>query len=282
MELNAQIEKRIAINTKKAYTSDLAYIQRWGNLTFANFNFPMSEHAVLSFVTDHLQGMDAVKEQQLMSLLFRNGYKAKSGLHSLATVRRRLSALNIHHKELGHDNSCFSNKVKSLINTISKTEQQGTKQEVVTEDILDKLLATCDTSLKGIRDKAILLLAWTSSARRSEVIAIQVKHLTSIGSDFLLKISARNFNMSPSFDATITGKAAQALQNWIETAAITEGFIFRSIGKGGKISDNPLSPIDVNRIVKQRCRATGLDDKQFGAHSLRSGCLIGIENRPLL
>src|ERR1700738_72596 len=111
VELNARIEERVTMNTKKAYASDLAYIQQWAHITFENFSFPMTEGAVLLFITDHLQGMEAAKEKQLMSPLLRNGYKAKPGLHSLATVHRRLSALTAHHKEQGYDNPCSSNTV---------------------------------------------------------------------------------------------------------------------------------------------------------------------------
>jgi hypothetical protein len=46
--------------------------------------------------------MPATKEKQLMSTFIRNGYKAKLGLHSLATVQHRLSALTAYHRERGY------------------------------------------------------------------------------------------------------------------------------------------------------------------------------------
>ena len=42
-----------------------------------------------------------------------------------------------------------------------KTVEKAAPQKAITKDVLEKLLATCDNSIKGIRDKAFLLLAWT-------------------------------------------------------------------------------------------------------------------------
>ena len=260
-------------NTQKAYASDLAYIQQWAHITFGNFSLPMTECAILLFITDHQQGMERAKEEQLMSPLLRNGYKAKPGLHSLATVRRRLSTLTAHHKKLGYDDPCSGNRVKHLLHAMSETEKKTIQRKAVTIDILEKLLAVCDDSIKGIRDKAILLLA-SGGRRRSEITAAQVEHLTRMGDDFLLHIPAHNPKKSCTLEVPVKGMAAQTLQDWMTVAAVRQGAIFRAVNKHGKVSSNPLSPIDVNRIVKNRCKAAGLNEKQFGAHSLRSGFLV--------
>jgi integrase len=274
IQLNTKMEARVAMNTTKAYVSDLAYIQQWAHLTFENFSFPMTEDIILLFITDHLQGMEATKEKRLMSPLLKNGYKAKPGLHSLATVRRRLSALTLYHKERGYNDPCSVNTVKHLLHTMSKTEKKTIAQKAITKDMLEKLLTACDSSIKGIRDKAILLLAWTTGGRRrSEIIAAQVEHLTSIGDDFLLHIPTRNPKRGLALDVSIKGETAQALLDWMRVAVVRQGAIFRAVNKCGKVSSNPLSPIDVNRIVKNCCKAAGFNERQFGAHSLRSGFL---------
>jgi integrase len=275
MEPNAKMGAGVAMNTTKAYASDLSYIQQWVHLTFGSFSFPMTEDIILLFITDHLQGMEAAKEKQLMSPLLRKGYKAKSGVHSLATVRRRLSALTIQHKERGYNDPCSGNTVKYLLHTMPKTEKKTVQQKAVTKDILEKLLTVCDDSIKGMRDKAILLLAWTTGGRRcSEIIAAQVEHLTSMGDDFLLHIPTHNPKRGYALDISVKGRTAQALRDWMRVAAVRQGIIFRAVNKRGKVSCNPLSPIDVNRIVKNRCKAAGLNEKQFGVHSLRLGFLM--------
>jgi integrase len=274
MELNFRMKERVAMNTKKAYASDLAYIQQWAHITFGNNNFPVTEDAILLFITDHLQGMEEKKEKELISPLLKNAYKAKWGPHSLKTVRRRLSALTAYHRERGYDDPFSYSSVKYLIDTISKTEKKTIQQRPITKDILDKLLTTCKDNTQGIRNKAILLLAWTSGARRSEIAAAQVEHLTSIGEDFLLHIPTSNPKEISLFDIPVKGRAAQAIRDWMTAASVKQGILFRAVNKHGKISDNPLSPVDVNRVVKHCCKVAGFDEHQFSAHSLRLGFLM--------
>jgi integrase len=208
MELNFRMKERVAMNTRKAYASDLAYIQQWARITFGNSNFPMKEDAILLFITDHLQGMEEKKEKELMSPLLKNSYKANWGLHSLKTVRRRLSALTAYHRDRGYDDPCSYSSVKHLIDLVSKTAKKTIQQKPITRDILDKLLTACKRNIQGIRNKAILLLAWTSGARRSEITAAQVEHLTSIGEDFLLHIPTSNPRGDSLFDVTVSGSTA--------------------------------------------------------------------------
>jgi integrase len=268
------MENRLTINTKKAYASDMAYIQQWAYITFGSFNCPIAEDTVLLFITDHLQGMEIAKEWKLTSPVLKNGYKAKSGLHSLATVRRRLSALTAHHKELGYEDPCSGKAVKHLIQTMSRAEKKTIQQKAITTDIFEKLIAICDDSVKGIRNKAILLLAWTTGGRRrSEIAAAQVEHLTSVGDNFLLHIPLNNSRSRNELAIPVEGRAAQSLRDWMQVADVRNGAIFRSVNKCGKVSNNRLAPIEVNRIVKNCCKAAGFDEKQFGAHSLRSGFL---------
>jgi integrase len=276
MELNFRMKERVAMNTKKAYASDLAYIQQWAHITFGNSNFPMTEDAILLFITDHLQGMEEKKEKKLMSPLLRSGYKANWGPHSLKTVRRRLSALTAYHKDQGYDDPFSYSSVKHLIDTLPKIAKKTIQQKPITKDILDQLLTTCKDSTQGIRNKAILLLAWTSGARRSEIAAAQVEHLMSVGEDFLLHIPTSNSRRDSLFNVPVIGSAAQALREWMSVASVKQGSIFLSVNKHGKISDNPLSPVDINRVVKNCCKAAGFDKQQFSAHSLRLGFLMQI------
>lgn len=231
MEFNTKMDRVRNIN--KAYASDLAYIQQWARITFGNFSFPMTEREVLLFITDHLQGMEVEKEKQLMSPLLRNGYKAKPGLHSLATVRRRLSALTAYHKELNYEDPCSGKAVKHLLHTIPKIGKKTMQQKAMTKDIFEKLLAVCDDSIKGVRDRAILLLGWTSGGlRRSEIATAQVEHLTSIGDDFLLHISVKNSKRNHTIKVPVKGKAAQALRNWMVVATIRQGGYLSSSKQG--------------------------------------------------
>lgn len=153
--------------------------------------------------------------------------------------------------------------------------------------MLEQLLDTCDDSLRGRRDRALLLFAWSSGGRRrSEVAGADMRHLRAVGpQEFIYTLAHSKTNQSgrdaPENHKPVTGRAAQALADWLRAAAIQEGPIFRRIRKGGHVGE-PLSPAAVRDIVKQRCALAGVEG-DFSAHSLRSGFVTeaGRQNVPL-
>jgi integrase len=98
---------------------------------------------------------------------------------------------------------------------MAKTKEKAAPQKAITKDVLEKLLTTCDGSVKGIRDKAILLLAWASGGfQRSNLVAAQAEHITSMGNDLLLHIPVHNAKTGCAINVPVKGRAAQALLNW--------------------------------------------------------------------
>jgi len=67
-------------------------------------------------------------------------------------------------------------------------------------------------------------------------------------------------------------RAKAVLHDWLQAAGITEGLVFRSVGKGGKVHQ-AMTDRAVANIIKERAEAAGLDAAQFSGHSLRSGFL---------
>lgn len=61
------------------------------------------------------------------------------------------------------------------------------------------------------------------------------------------------------------------MKAWLEAAGITEGPIFRSKKKGGKLTSERLTDRSVADILKKRSAAAGLDTNALSGHSLRSG-----------
>jgi integrase len=59
--------------------------------------------------------------------------------------------------------------------------------------------------------------------------------------------------------------------DWMRAANITEGTVFRGLGKWEHLQARPLTPKAINDIIKRRCRLAGLNPAEFSAHGLRSG-----------
>lgn len=63
-----------------------------------------------------------------------------------------------------------------------------------------------------------------------------------------------------------------AYLDWINTAGLSEGPVFRSISRWGKISDSSIHPDSLNAILKTLWKDVGLiDADRYSSHSLRRG-----------
>jgi integrase len=161
------------------------------------------------------------------------------------------------------------------------------RKAALTREPLQALVDTCDDSLRGLRDRALLLFAWSSGGRRrAEVAAATRENVRQVAERlWIYTLDHAKGNQSgvdrAENDKPIAGAAADALAAWLAASRIQTGALFRRIRKGGCLGE-PLSAAAVRRIVRERCRLAGLDG-DFSAHSLRSGFVTeaGRQNVPL-
>jgi len=284
-------------NTRNSYQSAMRYLAAWHALRFERqMQLPLNVACVLQFIIDHAQrqtgaGLASEMPVHMDRALVEAGYKAREGPLSHNTLVHRMAVLSKAHQVHGLANPCQDGAVRELMSRTRKAYarrgEQPAKKDALTRDLLEQLLQTCDDSLRGRRDRALLLFAWSSGGRRrSEVAGADMRHLRAVGpQEFIYTLAHSKTNQSgrdvPENHKPVTGRAAQALADWLRAAAIQEGPIFRRIRKGGHVGE-PLSPAAVRDIVKQRCALAGVEG-DFSAHSLRSGFVTeaGRQNVPL-
>ncbi|KFJ13226.1 phage integrase family protein [Delftia acidovorans] len=284
-------------NTRNSYQSAMRYWAAWHALRFERqMQLPLDVPCVLQFIIDHAlrqtgAGLASEMPAHMDRALVEAGYKAREGPLSHNTLVHRMAVLSKAHQVHGLANPCQDGAVRELMSRTRKAYarrgEQPAKKDALTRDLLEQLLQTCDDSLRGRRDRALLLFAWSSGGRRrSEVAGADMRHLRAVGpQEFIYTLAHSKTNQSgrdaPENHKPVTGRAAQALADWLRAAAIQEGPIFRRIRKGGHVGE-PLSPAAVRDIVKQRCALAGVEG-DFSAHSLRSGFVTeaGRQNVPL-
>lgn len=138
---------------------------------------------------------------------------------------------------------------------------------------LQALLATCTDGLRGVRDRALLLLAWSGGGRRrSEVVGLQVTDVRRLDADTWLYAlgTTKTDTTGVRREKPLKGAAAHALATWLAAAPATSGPLFRRLHRGGRVGTTALTPDHVARIVQRRAKLAGLDG-DWAAHSLRSG-----------
>lgn len=181
------------------------------------------------------------------------------------------------------------------------TKPPRVKEAVLGEDLI-AMLATLGHDLRGLRDRAILLLGFAGGLRRSEIVGLDVMRPNPLnGNDSdgagWIEIFAEGMLV------TLRGKTGwrevevgrgssdhtcpvAALETWIKFGRIARGPLFRRIFRDNKTVDvERLSDKHVARLVKQTVLAAGirsdLPDADrgllFAGHSLRSGLASSAE-----
>lgn len=262
-----------APNTRRALAGDLRYFERWHELrTGALFTWPLSVDAVLLFVADHLEGLPEAVDAALVA----EGAKAAPGPHSLATVQRRVSSLSQAHRLQQLPNPCQAEPVRQLLSKARKRAarrgETPSRKAAATRDVLDEMLAACGDDLSGLRDRALLLFAFASGGRRrSEVAVARVDDLTAVDGGYLYTLRrSKTDQTGEGVELPILGRAAAALNDWLEAAGIADGPVFRAVDRWGNVGGR-MSGRAVGEAVKRCASAAGLDAKDFGGHSLRRG-----------
>ena len=272
-------------NTLRSYHSALRYWAAWYALRYRRpIALPVSEAVVLQFIVDHAQRYDP--EGRLVSelpdlldqALVAGGFKTKLGAPALNTLVHRVAVLSKAHQVEGQPNPCEQPRVRELLSKTrrgyAKRGALPRKKPALTREPLEALLETCDSTLAGLRDRALLLFAFSSGGRRrSEVTSATMENTQPEGAGFVFTLSHSKTNQSGAERSDnhkpIVGRAAQALSVWLGAARIQAGPIFRRVRRGNVVGE-PLSPAGVRDIVKSRALLAGLGDG-FSAHSLRSG-----------
>jgi integrase len=291
LALNAQeaaaafIAAGTAANTVRSYRSALTYWSAWLQLRYdqALGDAPLLPAVAIQFVLDHLSrpleqgGWAHLLPPSIDAALVAARVKSKLGPLAYNTVSHRLAVLGKWHRLNEWDSPCEAPALKILLREARKAQsRQGVsvrKKTAVVLEPLQALLATCTDGVRGVRDRALLLLAWSGGGRRrSEVVSLQVGDVRQLDTDtWLYALGATKTDTGGvRREKPLRGPAAQALTAWLKAAPAQDGPLFRRLYKGGKVGTAGLSADQVARIVQRRAKLAGLEG-DWAAHSLRSG-----------
>jgi integrase len=202
--------------------------------------------------------------------------------HAPTTIRRRLSALGKMHRfnDLPW-NPAHRDIQGPLQGALRQSSRPVQKAAALTLPMLRQILATCDASARGRRDRALLLFGFAGALRRSELVSLRVEDVAIVAGGLRLRI------MRGKTDQTGQGEEiglprgrhvetcpVRAFEAWQAVADRKAGPLFRKISTGDGIGDTALHPDAVRRILAHRVRMAGLTVDGFerlSAHALRVG-----------
>lgn len=199
------------------------------------------------------------------------------GKKKASTVARHCAAIKYTHRTAGHEPPTNSEGVKAVMRGIRRRIGVApNRKSPVTARVIAAMLAHIPDSLAGRRDRAILLLGFAAALRRSEVAALNAEDLELAPEGIRLSVRrSKTDQESAGYVIAIPQgtklRPMQAIKDWLAASGITEGPLFRPIGKGGRLAATSLSDKSVAEIVKRYAGAAGLDPAMFSGHSLRAG-----------
>jgi site-specific recombinase XerD len=201
-----------------------------------------------------------------------------------STLGRRVAAIRYAHKLADHPVPTDDERVKATMRGIRRSLGTASRKKTpaTAERIISMALAAGD-DMKGLRDRALLLIGFAGAFRRSELVALNIEDLeeSDLGFKVTIRHSKTDQEGAGQTIAIVRGSVAcpvAALKAWLEAAGITSGPIFRSVKKGGGVAGR-LPAQSVADIVKFYAERVGLDPALFAGHSMRSGFLTSAAKR---
>ena len=256
----AYAKEQHAKSTRKAYESDIRIFALWcENRSLPSL--PALPETVAVFIS----------------------YEAGEGV-SVSTLKRRVAAIKYLHSLAGHEPPTSSELVKATLKGIRRTLGSAPTQKApATAEKMTEMLRLIPNTLRGKRDKALLLLGFAGAFRRSELAALKLNDVSEgeLGFRVLIRKSKTDQEGQGQEVAIYNGrlKVVEAVKEWCEAANITEGYLFRPVKKGGRVLDQALSCRSIADIVKKYAGFAGFVEGDYAGHSLRSGFITSAAER---
>ncbi len=268
-----------AENTNKAYAADWKHFARWCRQ----------------------KGTDPLPPSPEMVGLYLTDLAAPTGPSpalTVSTIDRRLSGLAWHYAQRGFSLDRKNRHIATVLAGIKRKHARPPvqKEAILPEDIL-AMVATLGFDLRGLRDRAILLLGYAGGLRRSEIVSLDVGKDDSSDSGGWIEILddgvLLTLNAKTGWREVEVGRGSRdktcpalALEQWLHFAMIDFGPVFVRTSRDGKraletrLSDKHIARLIKATVLKSGIRADLPEAERlalFSGHSLRAGLASSAE-----
>jgi len=280
------VEAASSANTRKAYAADWKHFSAWcrrSNLA----PLPPHPQTVGLYITACASGSAS-------------GTAARDAkANSVSTIERRLSSLSWNYAQRGLSLDRKDRHIATVMAGIRNSHARPPvqKEAVRAEDIIAMVETLDRGSLRGLRDRAMLLIGFAGGLRRSEIVGLDLKaNQTEDGRGWIEildkgmlitlrgKTGWREVEVGRgSADATCP---VAAIETWIKFAKLAHGPLFRRVtGQGKAVGSERLNDKEVARLVKRAAMTAGVRGDlseiervfKFSGHSLRAGLASSAE-----
>ena len=253
--LRGYLAASMAPNTQRAYRSDWRHFEAW--CAACGFvALPAAADTVAYYVT--VFGVT----------------------HKPATLTRRVSAIAQAHAAAGLDSPTHSLLVRKALAGIRR--ERGTAPDAAAAVTVADLRAIVGehlpAGLKGVRDRALLLVGFAGGFRRSELVAIDREHVEFPAEGVVIFLprsktdqEGQGRKVAIPYGAHEGTCPVRALAAWLAASGIEAGPVFRPVDRHGNVGAERLTGRSVALVVKHYMTLAGKDAAAYSGHSLRAG-----------
>lgn len=202
----------------------------------------------------------------------------KSDLKS-SSIRLAVASISSIHKLNSLYDPTQHPDVKIEMRRMHRMLGQACKQAFgITAPLLEKMLCATGNDLRGFRDRALLLLAYDSMCRRSELVSLKIEDIEFIQIDNVIRMKIRLRRSKT--DQELHGRwvypckrTMEEIKLWINKSKLIDGFLFRGINNAAEIKKG-LNCGQINRIYKNLASDAKIPKEnidQISGHSMRVG-----------
>jgi len=186
------------------------------------------------------------------------------------TITRRLTSITKAHQAAGFTNSPATTRHFVVGETLKRirrmfgTEQHG-KDPLLSADIR-QIVAARREGLIGHRDSAFVLVGFAGGFRRSELALINIYDLKLSSDGVVVSVRKSKTDQEGAgrdvglpFGSSPDTCPVRALRQWLDRAGITEGPVFRSVGRYGHVSRRGLHGDSIGKLLKRAAARAGMN-----------------------
>jgi site-specific recombinase XerD len=230
-----------------------------------------SNHSRRAYKAD-LAAFEAWRSGRQITRLLVESYAAELQAAGLApnTINRRLAAIRWWARRLvdlaAEDTSLTPDQVDAITHQAERAagvaDVRGSRPirgRHLTSGELGALLQGCevDPTPAGVRDSALIALAWCTGARRSELAGLALADFTPTGEgEGDLTVRGKGDKVRALY---VYNGAAHALADWLELRGGDPGPLFLAINKGGKLAMQGLSGESMRVLLDKRVTMAGVN-----------------------
>lgn len=211
---------------------------------------------------------------------------AYASVYAPRTMMNHLHALQRVHLAAGESSATSAEAVQVAMRRHMRLSKFPRRRFEVTAEVRDRLCAACPSGLIGLRDKALINLAFDTFCYRGELTILQVQDLRRLPdgtAELALRWSHHDTHAGPVF---LSQRGFNAVTAWITAAGLESGAILRSV-RNGRVGECTLKPSSLGVRLRTVAIMAGYPDhvaRRITCHSFRVGAAqsLGASGRTLL